>query len=61
MEASRDFDKFFYFLILERLQPANLDNRYTFRRGTDKAFLYTQRLFFPPSTLKVLGRLRVVK
>ena len=43
-EVSRDFDKALFLLILERLQPPNLDNRSTFWRGVSKTLLSRQRL-----------------
>ena len=44
-EVSRDFDKVLCLLILERLEPPYLDNRYNFWRVIDKVLLSRQRLF----------------
>ena len=45
-DVSCNFDKVLYLLILERVQPPILDNRYTSWREIDKALLSRQRLFF---------------
>ena len=53
--------KVLYLLYLDRLLRPNLENRHIFKRGTDKAPLSRQRLYFPPFALKAFGRLRLIK
>ena len=52
------FDKVLYFLILEPLHLPNLNNMYNFWRKIYEGLLYRQRLFFPPSSLRLLVNYR---